>query len=542
MNNKHAIRMAVAFLAAGLAFPTPALASCESDQNNCEEACKSDLRAQGGQLGGLSGRQAGVLAGVLSIGAYACIEQCEKDFRNCEEEEEERAAAQRQQVEERRQAAARQQEQQRKQQEQQRAQQARAVQQSAQDDKGRRWLAEGYEHYKRKEYQDAVDFFESGLKLLPDNAEGRYYAALTYLALNKVREAEEHALRYLALEPDSPYASKLKRALPGLAARQQAEQRQAAEARVKREAEAQAKERERAARQASRPQLPAPVGEAVWQALESSEAYRNRPMPTRKTVRQRYNSKNNNCTVSEPGFTCSNSSYASETTHDGRGWRHKKYNFDSKSYDHVGGTARLNAEMSYGVHRGELMSTLGGFLMLSSSYHSLQSYVPEKFTNPDDVVTGPGRSSTVIEKFSALEGGLFPLKIGARLRMEWQERESLKFDSGVSVPDRIRTIKKSCQVTGNQSASTLAPHLGGTAWTITCQTRHDNEDKAYSQETVYLEELGVFATDVLYEIPTNEGKPPTYVMPKGAYRIKELGSKFGNLAETVEGYAVEITP
>ena len=259
-------------------------------------------------------------------------------------------------------------------------------------------------------------------------------------------------------------------------------------------------------------------------------------------MRQRYNSKNNNCTVSEPGFTCSNSSYASETAHDGRGWRHQKYNFDSKSYDYVGGMARLNAEMSYGANRSELMSTLGGFLMLSSSHHSLQAYVPEKFTNIDDVVTGPGRSSTVIEKFSTLEGSLFPLKIGARLRMEWQERESLKFDSGVSVPDRIRTIRKSCQVTGKQSASTLAPHLGGSVWTITCQTRHDNEDKAYPNETVYLEELGVFATDVLYEIPTNEGKPPTYVMPKGSYRIKELGSKFGNLAETVEGYAVEIIP
>jgi tetratricopeptide (TPR) repeat protein len=550
---KRGIRLTLACVLTSLALPAPAFASCESDQSGCEEACKSDMSSSAGQYRGLNNRQAAALVGILGVGTAACISQCERQYDDCQEEERDRQVEQRRQEEERRQAQVRQQEQQRaqaeqirKQQEQQRVQQAQAAQRGAQDDKGLRWLAEGFEHYKRKEYADAADFLESGLKLLPDNAEGRYYAAMTYLAMNKAREAEEHALRYLALEPDSPYANKLKRSLPNLAARQQAEQKRQAEARAKREAEVQARERERAERRASRPQLPVAVSEAVWQALEDSEAYRNRPMPPRQTIRKRYNDKNSFCinTVngepSDTGFSCTNDSFVIDTLFDGRGWRHDKFNIDSKSYDHVGGTPRLNIQMSYGVSRHESMSTLAGLLPLSRTERAdMLHYYPG---DVEKMVIGPGSKSTVIDRIGIIDGNLFPLKAGARLRLEWQEREHVAFDSGVAVVDKISTVKKSCEVTGKQPASTLFPQLKGQAWKISCVLERSDFDKPMAWDSFYLEETGYSPDVVLHLVDRGEGKPKAYVLPQGQFKVKNLGPEFGNLSQTIEGFSVEIVP
>lgn len=205
-----------------LAFPVMTHAGCYEDQSNCESACSSDARSSAEQfrgMGRLSGGQAAAVVGLVGMSTSACINQCQREYDDCKDEERSRQAELRRQQEERQRVQAQQQrEQQRQQADQQRTLQQQQTQQaqSAQEEKGRRWLAEGYEHYQRKEYKDAIDFFESGLKLAPNNAEGRYYAAMSYLALKQTGEAERHASAYLNLEPDSPYANKLKRALPGL--------------------------------------------------------------------------------------------------------------------------------------------------------------------------------------------------------------------------------------------------------------------------------------------------------------------------------------
>ncbi len=231
-------------------------ASCGNDRSDCEESCRSDMQAESGQYRGkgLSGGAAAAVIGLMGAASYSCLNQCQSDFNECKDAENERQEQARQAAQARRKANEElQRQQQRAQQEKQRAeqnqqlvqQQQRAqqeqlrieqaqqqrVQQEQQrlsdekakiEEKAALWFSEGIEHYKRKEYADAIDFFATALKLMPDHAQGWYYAALSLMAVKKTKEAEEHAARYLQLEPDSPYAAKLRRALPGASARMDA--------------------------------------------------------------------------------------------------------------------------------------------------------------------------------------------------------------------------------------------------------------------------------------------------------------------------------
>ncbi len=209
-------------------------ADCNAENARCQAECKASAQSSSGGMQGLRGGRTNLAIGMLGVTSGLCLSGCESQFDRCQEEDAQRQAEQRQEAERARQAAAERQRVQDQASEQSRQRAAQQAQYNAQMGKAKKWMEEGFEHYKRKEYQDAADFFEAALKLDSNHPEGHYHAALTQLALKQAKKAEEHALRYIELEPESPYVGKLHRSLPGLeAAKKQQDEakRQAFEAR-----------------------------------------------------------------------------------------------------------------------------------------------------------------------------------------------------------------------------------------------------------------------------------------------------------------------
>jgi hypothetical protein len=209
-----------------LAWSSTAWTDCNSDRSRCEMDCR-EYDKMNNMVGAEHAKTNAVFGAVGGMLSTSCNNDCSAQFNSCvgaensarmRREEQQRAESEqraKQQIEKRQQA------------------QKQAVQQeqtSKEQQKAERWLAEGHELFKKKAYVEAIDFFESGLKRLPNDTEGLYGIAQCYLALKKPEEAKEYAARYLQLEPDSPYAKQLKRKLPGLEAAVMAQEREAAEA------------------------------------------------------------------------------------------------------------------------------------------------------------------------------------------------------------------------------------------------------------------------------------------------------------------------
>lgn len=208
-----------------LAWSSTAWTDCNSDRSRCEMDCR-EYDKMNNMVGAEHAKTNAVFGAVGGMLSTSCNNDCSAQFNSCVEaensarmrrEEQQRAESEqraKQQIEKRQQA------------------QKQAVQQeqtSKEQQKAERWLAEGHELFKKKAYVEAIDFFESGLKRLPNDTEGLYGIAQCYLALKKPEEAKEYAARYLQLEPDSPYAKQLKRKLPGLEAAVMAQEKQVRE-------------------------------------------------------------------------------------------------------------------------------------------------------------------------------------------------------------------------------------------------------------------------------------------------------------------------
>lgn len=86
------------------------------------------------------------------------------------------------------------------------------------NDKSSRWLSEGTELYKLRQYTEALDYFEAVIKAQPKNAEAHYLAMKSHEGLKNSSSATYHAWNYVDLEPEDPKANAVRRKYPNMAA------------------------------------------------------------------------------------------------------------------------------------------------------------------------------------------------------------------------------------------------------------------------------------------------------------------------------------
>lgn len=206
----------------------------------------------------------------------------------------------------------------------------------------------------------------------------------------------------------------------------------------------------------ARPQLPFAVSEDIWQAIETSDAYRNSPRPRPYKVSYQ--------ATEQMEYTgAKNSSLPSSAA------TQKSVVVDANSLS------------------DKCLVTKGiSYLSFTRKNHETSSYV----CGGDLYLGGAsdGKANGFIKSLDELKGSLFPLRIGNQISFRYQlaYMPDRRFDS---------TTALSCQVISQGSANELNARLKGVAWKIRCQnsnTSNYNGKSSISEiDDYYLEDLGL---------------------------------------------------
>lgn len=216
----------------------------------------------------------------------------------------------------------------------------------------------------------------------------------------------------------------------------------------------------------ARPKLPFELSEAVWAAIEDSEAFAATPaMHTGRSSLEKY--------------------YAAGTF---AGTHRKRAEVKLLAPGHALIVRRV--QFPAGDHDTDSYVTLGGLLQLGSVESGTGVYAANA-------------GQRVVTRVNKLEGSLFPMAMGARMRMHTTE----------SFP-RLGSAEviKTCKVVqGPLPASTLSARLSGNAWRVGCDVTYQfsvgpTESGSYFH---YLEDYGLFtdsigAASVAFPAPGSE--------------------------------------
>ncbi|MCJ0763963.1 caspase family protein [Variovorax terrae] len=224
----------------------------------------------------------------------------------------------------------------------------------------------------------------------------------------------------------------------------------------------------------ARPHLPFQLSEDTWNRLEASEAFQRTPEPRAMEVQVDLR------TNSQEGKVESWAKEVRRLRQPAPGWLEVRSNTSSQQ-------------------------KFNGLMGSTGSVQSVQEYAYWAFGGLLQI--GRLQGSTVasyIASIDRIEGSLFPMREGARIRVEG------KYNNGA-------VLKLSKQVVGKVAASSLSPELTGDAWQVK-PAEGDvprNEGKYTVTEDYFLEDLGVFLSQVA--VRTVPEKPLLMSPPGGQY-------------------------
>lgn len=133
----------------------------------------------------------------------------------------------------------------------------------------------------------------------------------------------------------------------------------------------------------------------------------------------------------------------------------------------------------------------------------------------------------MITRVHELQGSLFPLKVGNKLRFDIE----LSNLANQKLVDRQMQL---CEVSGTVAANTIRKEFSGNAWVIRCELRRGNS-QAIAGEHHFIEALGVSTSDFgIWNLGTN-----SYVVPQESAIDFEHGSDYQKQVHAIEGYTLQ---
>lgn len=209
-----------------------------------------------------------------------------------------------------------------------------------------------------------------------------------------------------------------------------------------------------------RPQIPLAISEDIWRTIEASEAYRN--IPKSRSIKTSSN-QTNQTEYTGPKFAANRPPSSS------------KYSVTRER-----------------IPLGERCAMTKGIFNFEGRPKPTES--EEYFCGSIRLGrTSDGKPQTQIKSLDELRGSLFPMRIGAKTTIRYQNTyvSDSKYDS---------TNASSCEVMSKGPANELDARLAGTAWKVHCQSSYslslDNKTKTSETDDFYLEDLGVMLSSI----------------------------------------------
>lgn len=253
---------------------------------------------------------------------------------------------------------------------------------------------------------------------------------------------------------------------------------------------------------ASRPPVPLAISEDLWNIIETSEAYRNLPQPRGIKV-------------------------VSETKQDTEYTGSKSKSLPNPATKTVS-TTRVIAPVG-----DKCTMTVTNAVTDGKPDTAAQTYLCGHIFL--GLIVG-GKPMSIVSSIDKLEGSLFPMRIGARMTMQYQAAfvADRKYDSRHAAD---------CAVVDRLAAQDLNPGLTGTAWKVHCKSSY-NVDNVSEIDDYYLEDLVVMLSSIgAYDTSKKASVLPsagtqTLIEAEGEYGSRNITSYASHRWETGGNYEV----